>query len=33
VLPPTHLSAEQRRDLYPGIECFLSSLADVLKQL
>lgn len=33
VLPPSHLSVEQRRELYPGIECFLASLIEVLEEL
>ena len=33
VLPPEHLSSEQRSDLYPGINRFLSSLSEVLEQL
>jgi beta-phosphoglucomutase-like phosphatase (HAD superfamily) len=33
VLPPSHLSREQRGDLYPGVNRFLSSLREVLEQI
>jgi len=33
VLPPTHLSAEQLHQIYPGIERFLTNLCEVLEQL
>jgi pseudouridine-5'-monophosphatase len=33
VLPPDHLSAEQRQALYPGISHFLGNLMEVLKAL
>ena len=33
VLPPDHLSAAERRDLYPGIDHFLNSLREVMDAL
>ena len=33
VLPPNHLSSEQKRHLYPGIDRFLNSLREVLEHL
>ena len=33
VLPPAHLSAEQRRTIYPGVEQYLTTLCDVIEQL
>jgi pseudouridine-5'-monophosphatase len=33
VLPPNHLNADQRRQLYPGTECFLASLVEVIDAL
>jgi len=33
VLPPNHLSSEQRDNLYPGVNRFLNSLREVLDQI
>ena len=33
VLPPAHLKPEQRQQLYPGIELFLTNLDEVLEHL
>jgi HAD superfamily hydrolase (TIGR01509 family) len=33
VLPPEHLSGEEKAHLYPGVESFLKSLHEVLDQL
>ncbi len=33
VLPPNHLSSQQRQELYPGIDRFLSSLEEIVGEL
>jgi len=33
VLPPDHLSCEQRQELYPETERFLSSLEEIVGEL